>query len=61
MKKLFTHFCRKLSFVAITRLLGGHFLLKFGAWGHKNILMDRGPNWPSGPKNVSHMGPQTTF
>ena len=40
-KKWFTHFCCKLSFVAITRLLGGHFLLKFGAWGHKNILMDR--------------------
>ena len=36
----FTHFCRKLGFVAIFR---GHFLLKFGAGRHKNILKDRVP------------------
>ena len=56
-KKWFTHFCCKLSFVAITRLLGGHFLLKFGAWGHKNILMDRGYPPPplNGPKSKNFL------
>ena len=28
------------AFVAITRFLGGHFLLKFGGRGHKSILYD---------------------
>ena len=33
-------FCRKFSFVAITRFLGGHFWPKFGGGGHKNISVD---------------------
>ena len=37
------HFCRKLSFCGGYVLYGGHFLLKFGEGGHKNILYDRDP------------------
>ena len=40
-KQLFTHCCRKLSFCRDYALFGGHFLLKFGGEGHKNILYDR--------------------
>ena len=36
----FTHFCREISLVAITRF-GRHFLAKFGGRRRKNILMDR--------------------
>ena len=36
---LITHFCRDYA------LFGGHFLLKFGGEGHKNILYDRGMNY----------------
>ena len=39
--QLFTHFCCKLSFCRDYALFGGHFLLKFGGEGHKNILYDR--------------------
>ena len=38
----FSHFCRKISLVAITRF-GRHFLAKIGGRGHKNIFEDRGP------------------
>ena len=37
----FTHFCREISLVAITRF-GRHLLAKFGVRRRKNILMDRG-------------------
>ena len=37
----FTHFCREISLVAITRF-GRHFLAKFGGRRRKNILMDQG-------------------
>ena len=40
-KQLFTHCCRKLSFCRDYVLFGGHFLLRFGGVGHRNILMDR--------------------
>ena len=43
-KQLFTHCCRKLSFCRDYVLFGGHFLLRFGGVGHRNILMDRGLN-----------------
>ena len=36
----FTHFCREISLVAITRF-GRHFLAKIGGRGHKNIFEDR--------------------
>ena len=36
----FTHFCREISLVAITRF-GRHFLAKIGGRRHKNILEDR--------------------
>ena len=39
--QLFTHFCCKLSFCRDYALFGGHFLLKFGGEGHKNILYSR--------------------
>ena len=37
----FTHFCREISLVAITRF-GRHFLAKIGGRRHTNILEDRG-------------------
>ena len=37
----FTHFCREISLVAITRF-GRHFLAKIGGRRHKNIFEDRG-------------------
>ena len=39
-----THFCRKISYVAIYALSGGHFAPDFGGRGHNNILKDRAPN-----------------
>ena len=36
----FTHFCREISLVAITRF-GRHFLAKIGGRRHKNIFEDR--------------------
>ena len=36
----FTHFCREISLVAITRF-GRHFLAKIGGRRHKNIFKDR--------------------
>ena len=42
LKKLFQLTrCRKLFFCRDYALFGGHFLLKFGGEGHKNILRDR--------------------
>ena len=42
----FTHFCREISLVAITRF-GRHFLAKFGGGRHLNILEDRGDHGDS--------------
>ena len=39
----FTHFCREISLVVITRF-GRHFLAKIGGRGHKNIFEDRAAN-----------------
>ena len=41
---IYAAFCRKLFFCRDYALFGGHFLLKFGGEGHKNILRDRAPN-----------------
>ena len=42
----FTHFCREISLVAITRF-GRHFLAKIGGRRHKNIFEDRAESSPA--------------